>query len=511
MAKGALAVANRFMVFGWAWILTAPMLLAEVQAPWVTTDRTVDCSSYETIMKDVLKKDMTNEQKALALYAFYRQRVYHYMNMPESRDPILCVNVLGNTLCGSQGTCMKGLLLAAGIKARVVSGPGHTFYEAFYDNKWHGFDTFMNFYVFTRDENRSVASFSELEADSTLIADAVKENRAVKGMAPCGDDPLFFSKHVNENNYEAMKLDWSVKKNSLRKGEELVRSWWPGGKPLAGTWNPKIGPGPLHGCGSKDRKDDPELFKYWEPYGIPKFGSVSVSYRHYFNGLINYSPNLTANDYKDNLLSESGVKAGPDGLSGEGQVVIPVTCSFYISAGQCLFQATCPAEGDVVTLSVSRDGNQWTEVAAAKNPGKNEYAGQLDKVIVNACVGLHAYQIKFALKGKAVLNQFLLQTYFTHNAMAAPHLMPGKNNITVSVANADAVKDGGFKVIYRYREAPDWKSEPKSVEKEVNATPFAFEIALPETEKFPQMLDLTLRNKTLAWRPENAWPVPTAP
>src|SRR5262245_59501248 len=114
---------------------------AEVQGPWVTTDRTVDCSSYESILKGVLKDGMTDEQKAIALYSFFRQRVYHYQNTPESRDPIKCINVIGNTLCGSQATCMKGLLEAAGIKAHVVSHPGHTFYEAFYDNKWHGYDT----------------------------------------------------------------------------------------------------------------------------------------------------------------------------------------------------------------------------------------------------------------------------------------------------------------------------------------------------------------------------------
>lgn len=486
-------------------------LHAAVSEPWVATDRTVDCSSFDTVLRDVIKKDMTDEQKALALYTFYRQRVYHYQNMPESRDPLLCVNVLGNTLCGSQGTCMKGFLMAAGIKARVVSGPGHTFYEAFYDNKWHGFDTFMNFYVFTRGDKPYIASFSELEADKTLISEAAKDKRSVAGMAPCGDDPLFFSEHVNVSDYEVLKLDWSVKRNTLRKGEELIRSWWPGGKPLAGTFVAKHGPGPLHTCGSHDRADNPDLFKFWEPYGIPKFGQVSISYRHYFNGVINYSPNLTNADYKDGLLSESGVAATADGLSGEGQLVIPATCSFYISAGQCAFQATCSGEADAVTLSVSRDGKAWTDVVTAKESGKKDYVGNFDKVVVNPAVGLHAYQVKFTLKGKAVLNQFLLQTYFTHNAMSAPHLMPGKNNVTVTVANADALKDAGLKVIYRYKDAPDWKGDVKTIEKDVAGSPFTFDVTLPESEKLPRMIDLTLRAGTLSYKPESAWPAPAVP
>ncbi|MBI3830825.1 MAG: hypothetical protein HY291_14990 [Planctomycetes bacterium] len=495
-----------------ACLMALQTLRAEVQEPWVTTDRTVDCSSYETILKGVLKDGMTDEQKALTLYWFFRQRVYHYMNVRESRDPLVCVNVLGNTLCGSQGTCMKGLLLAAGIKARVVSGPGHTFYEAFYDGQWHGFDTFMNFYVMTRGDKPHVASFQELEADPTLISTAAKENRCPPGMAMCGDDPLFFSKHVDVSDYEVMKLDWSVKKNSLRKGEELVRSWWPGGMPLPGTYNPKLGPGPLHTCGSHDRADAPEMYKFWEPYGIPKLApSTSVSYRHYFNGVINYAPNLATADYKDGLVSESGVKAGAEGLSGAGELVVPVKCSFYISAGQCLFEATCPGEGDAVTLSVSRDGTQWTEVVAGKEPGKKVYAGSLNAVVVNSEAGLHAYRIKFALKGTAVLNHYLLQTYFTHNAMAAPHLMPGKNQVTVSVAKADTLAGADLKVLYRYREAPGWNGEIKTLEKEIKSNPFTFEAALPEGEKLPQMLDLTLRSGTLAWTAEKAWPAPMPP
>src|SRR2546430_1756213 len=120
-----------FFISGVCSWLAMPRVGAAVAEPWVTTDRTVDCSSYESIVRDVVKGGMTDEQKALALFQFFRQRVYHYMNMPESRDPLMCLNVLGNTLCGSQGTCMKGLLGAAGIKARVRSMPGHTFYDAF--------------------------------------------------------------------------------------------------------------------------------------------------------------------------------------------------------------------------------------------------------------------------------------------------------------------------------------------------------------------------------------------
>lgn len=195
---------------------------------------------------------MTDEEKAIAYYHFFRQRVYHYRNLPESREPLKTINIMGNTLCGSQATCMKGLLESIGLKTRVVSHPGHTFYEVWYDGTWHGFDTMTNFYVFTRGKKRTVASFEQLSKDPSLIRDAVKEGRAVPGLCHCGDNPMWFAQPVRELNYKPRTSAWSVKDYDLRPGEEMVRSWWPAGKPLPGSHR-EVDPGPIHTCGTRDR------------------------------------------------------------------------------------------------------------------------------------------------------------------------------------------------------------------------------------------------------------------
>ena len=235
----------------------------------------------------------TDEAKAIALFQFFRQRVYHYLNLPESREPLKTVNIMGNTLCGSQATCMKGLLEdCAGLKTRVVSHPGHTFYEVWYDDKWHGFDTMTNFYVFTRGDKRSVASFAELRQDPTLIQDAIKDGRATPNMCCCGDEAKNFAQKIQVIGYTPATSKWSVKDGRLRLGEEMVRSWWPEGKPLPGS-HAKNNLGPLHTCGTRDRRAEPFLYKFWEPYGLEKFGGTTVSYRHYFNGQLNYAPDLT--------------------------------------------------------------------------------------------------------------------------------------------------------------------------------------------------------------------------
>jgi hypothetical protein len=479
--RGATLVAVVFVV------LFASVASGQVKSPWVTTDRTVDCSSYETILEDVLEEGMSDEEKAIALYNFYRQMVYHYKKLPESRDPIKCINVMGNTLCGSQATCMKGLLTKAGFKARVVSHPGHTFYEVFYDGKWHGFDTMTNFYVFTRGEDRNVASFEELHKDPSLIKTAKKEGRACPGMTPCGDNPMRFARKTKITDYGVRDYNYSPKDYSLRKGEQIVRTWRPLGFPLPGSYRPSRNPGPMHTCGNKDRKNPPELFKYWEPYGIPKYGGVSISYRHYTNGYMEYSPDLSGGEIAAALK--------------EGEWVIPVKCPYYITAARLAFQAECPGTDDAVKASISMDGKSFKPVHTASKEGVQEYTVRLDDHVVRRYKGRHKYYMKFTVEGEASLKNMNLKTVFSHNAMAAPQLMPGKNEVTVTAANGEQLAETPLTVIYRYKKAPNWVDLVK-VEKKIEKSPESFTVELAETEKLPQMQDLTLRVGEIDWRPE---------
>ncbi|NQT36451.1 MAG: hypothetical protein HQ581_03125 [Planctomycetes bacterium] len=489
--------------------LAAFLLLAATDTPahaavrdaWVTTDRTVDCSSFESIASDIIKPDMSDEEKAIAVYTFFRQRVYHYRNLPESREPLKTVNIMGNTLCGSQGTCMKGLLASVGLKARVVSHPGHTFYEVFYDGQWHGYDTMTNFYVFTRGPQRTVASFEQLHNDPTLIRGAEKEGRACPNICPCGDKPEWFAQKTRATDYTPQTSDWTVKDYQLRLGEELVRSWWPQGKPLPGSYR-SSDPGPLHTCGTRDRRAEPFLFKFWEPYGIPKFGpSTTVSYRHYFNGQINYSPDLT---HEESVLDGGGkldeAKMTSSGLVGPGTYSFSVVCPFYITGGVLLFEADCAKE-DAVEVHVDQHGGGWQKLFAGGRPGEKQYRVPLDRIVARSGVGRHEYNVRIVLGEDSVLKNMYLRTWFQHNAMAAPHLMSGENNVTVDVANEDALKAAPLTLVYRYRDAPNWDGPVKTVEQRIARSAETFSVPLPKADKLPRMRDLTLRYGQLAWTP----------
>lgn len=489
------------VVAGALWLAgVAGTAQAQVQAPWVSTDRTIDCTSFETIVRDLKIAEMkTDEEKALAVYYFFRQRVFHFLNTPESRDPVKNLNAIGYTLCGSQGTCMKALLKAAGLKARVRTNIGHTYYDVFYDGQWHGFDTFANYFVYTRGTNRTIASFEQVIADPTLISDAVKEGRACPYMGPCGDDAMQFRHtRTDELGYEAADTKYSPRNLTLRAGEEIVKTWWSDGKGVMSLTNPQFGPVPLHTCGTKDRRGEPWLFKFWEPYGIPKMGGTTVSYRHATSGQINYAPDLTSPRTLADV-GATGVVATPDGLAGAGEMVIPVNSPYYINSGVLVFEATCANEGDVVTVSLAREKEKWAPAAlVARDQGKKTYRVKFDASLADGI--RHQYWVKIALSGKAVLNHFYLRTGFQYNAMSAPHLMPGKNQITFEVANPEALQATPVTLVYRYRDAPQWSTEQR-IEKTITKSPFVFEAALPDTgDKLPQMLDMTWTCGKLAWQ-----------
>ena len=139
---------------------------------------------------------------------------------------------------------------------------------------------------------------------------------------------------------------------------------------------------------------------------------------------------------------------------------------------------------------------QATALIAARDQGKQVYAAALDKSVVTPQVGQHQYELKLRVTGKATLNRLFLRTVFVHNAMAAPQLMPGENKVTFTAGNPEALKAAPVTIIYRYKDAPDWK-DLKTIEQTAKASPFTFAAKLPQSAKLPQMHDLTLRCGTL--------------
>jgi hypothetical protein len=508
---------------GLALALSCGAAKAALDEVWVRTDRTVDNSSLETIIRDVIKPDMSNEAKAIAIFNYMRRNVFHHKNTADSRDPVKLVNILGYTLCGSQGTVCKALCKAAGFEARVVCWPNgaHTFYEVKYDDQWHVFDTFTNFYVYTRGDKKHIASMEELKADPTLAIDAAKEGRACPGFLHCGDGAKPFTVGWKDLAYNANKSDYSPKRLSLFKGMEFIRGWNCDGKAGPGSWEAD-GPGPKHTCGGKDDKSA-ENFAYWEPYLVKNMKATSRSYRHWGSGKALYSPDLRAGDWQDSALQADNLKSGAAGepalhpaeAGKDAAWVFDLQIPYYITEAKLDVFARKKNAEDTLSVSVSADqGKTWVEVWKLDAAGEKKDSVSLDKALV-VFPGRMSYRVKVSMKASkdaadVGLEGLCLNTVFQHNMMSAPALAPGKNKVTVESKPAKDKPFTPFEVVYAYQEGPKWDGVPvKEAKWDVSAASADFDVELPECPKQHRMLSLTYRCGKLAWVPEA--PKPEAP
>src|SRR5262249_1170008 len=159
----------------------------------------------------------------------------------------------------------------------------------------------------------------------------------------------------------------------LRLGEELIRGWWPDGKPLPGS-QIKGHPGPLHTCGTRDRGAEPFVFKFWEPYGIEKFGGTTISYRHFFNGKLNHSPHLTARAaVRDGGNRLDGLQVGSQGLTGPGTYTLTMRCPYYFTGALLRLDATCAGAGDGIDVQVSEKSGSWKKAFSGGDVGRKVY------------------------------------------------------------------------------------------------------------------------------------------
>jgi len=160
----------------------------------VTTDRTVDSSSLESIVKDVfrLADAKTNDEKAIAIHTWLHHAIFHNAypveKSPQSVGPLKAIRVYGWGLCGGQHTVLKSLFETAGWKVRYRGWDGHTTIEVFYDERWHYFDVFLKCYYWTKDK-KTIAGQDDINADPSIVLDAEKEGRIPKDhYLCCGDD-----------------------------------------------------------------------------------------------------------------------------------------------------------------------------------------------------------------------------------------------------------------------------------------------------------------------------------
>lgn len=482
----------------------------------VLPDKSPDCSSLKNIVASVTRGCTSDDEKAVAIYDFMRLTHYHFATPTEPGGiPVLKeINCYGWCLCGGLHATEAALWRELGWPTRMIgwSDPGHTTAEAFYDGRWHYLDVFLKFYAWMPDPvhpgRRTIAGEDDLAADpvglltNAFVMDKARavmyakddQFRVISGKANwqapaflvCGDDlPGVASgvRHRGErhsddgwDNIRSATGDYSADVN-LAPGFALTSTW----NKLADAWYRADNPNcPGHTCGDKEIRNSPEKGPVAEPYLGPDFQRES-----YANGLLTFRPDLSSAKALNSFAAVENVKI-LDGRIVPAESNKPASVTVLLQSPYVLTKASGSAEG-ADRVEVCIDGGQSWKEAKLKD------FGEAVKGKVSALVRLNV---------QGSLSNLHIIATVQNNPFALPFLSPGRNTVSVSVADPQALGDNRLVVTYAYcpgerdksyeqlyAESKEiarahnahWDATPTVVQKQFTASqlPATFEIDVP--------------------------------
>ncbi len=480
--------------------------------PWVRTDRSIDCRSRDTILAGIIKPDMTDEQKAVAIWRFTLDHTWHFSRADEN-DNLRLFNVYGYSLCGTlsrmQNWLREGVFPASWVAGGGCSrygssqaereaicrgwlidswqrldggqkrpGPGnlgHTMGEVYYDGHWHFLDPHGGFYVYTADGGR-IAGYDDLQIDPTLVSDPVRTSDPF--MPYDGGRPLFYYRFSGsggrgtpdpdakpaEPRRPAPETSMAV---ALRPGERLIRSWQP--IPQAFKWSSSwkgqwgadyIGAGPHHvpsGWGTWRKYANARLI-----YEVPLAKPVAA--RAGLNEL-------------DNVRFAEGESPAihPADPAKPMSFAIPVRSPYVLIRGELTGIANlAPGQRFEAFVRIGRKQELRGELAEVR---PTAIRAAFDSRDLNYG---HEYDLVVKLSpGRGGIDKLTLETVCQLNPLTLPRLRPGRNTVTITTANpAELATLGPLLVTYAWCET---SGEKRHVEK-VTESPHSYAIEVGEVE-----------------------------
>ena len=428
----------------------------------VVADKAPDCSTLKSIVETVTRGCKTNDEKAIAIYNFARLAWYHrqYPGEKGGVAALKMLNVYGWSLCGGQHAALSAMWRAAGWKWRFVGWHGHTTVEVFYDGQWHYFDTFLKIYVWKPDSNapggRTVASQADIQANPELITRDLVLDKARKvyyrrdnqfeiingkanWQAPaffvCGDEPKGVIGGVAGRNRAGSPKGWAGIKFDedgyttdvdLAPGESLElmwraikgAHWWNGRKYL-----------PYHTCSDKEYRNCAAAGPILEPYhGITPRGR-----RSFASGRLLFAPDLGSDATLSALAAKENVKAA-GGRLVPVDATQPASITVSMQSPYIMSRAYGTA-GGAEKAEISLDGGKTFKPVDLKD-------------FSDAVGGKYACLVRLGFSKE--LTSLRLEVLVQHNRCVLPYLSPGRNKITVSVAEPKALGESRLVVTYAY-------------------------------------------------------------
>ena len=494
-----------------------PVASGLVKAIKVVPDKAPDCSTLKAIVDSVTRECKTNDEKMIAINNFMRIATYHRADnwTPAMKN----FTNYGWALCGGLAGYQEALYAQVpGWAWRSVSVPGHNMSEAKYDGTWHWVDCFTKFYCWRQDpgapNGRTVACHTDIKNDPGLVTDLLvldpkeqvvydKRNRkemigdrlnwTAAALLVCGDE-LKYCVYLRGTRLlpESTKPDpeWVnpsyTAEVNLTPGLALENTWDQLAPP-EDSWPIKDNVIVGHSCGNRDLRNDPAAGPVLEPYYKRP--------RSYSNGRLVFAPDFKRATVLKDFAAAENVKLD-NGLLVPADPAKRASVTVNLESPYLIVRLKGTMEGEDVSLSGLKTDGPAFSVAV---PGFNTFKKEV------------RIEIKKCLKG------LRLEAIVLNNAGCLPYLSPGRNKVTVSVADTAALGDNRLVVTYAYapgcrnksfeelykagshlfaQNGATWQAAPTVVQKTFTAKdlPATFEIDVPTPKDkypvYPRMLFL---------------------
>jgi hypothetical protein len=392
--------------------------------------------SVDDIIADIIKPGMTDQEKALAVWAYVAdiglqthendRRVDNgsILINHELTNPVKLSNVYYCSGCQFASANIAILCKYIGLKAHTSGmGSAHRIAEVWYDNDWHVLDGDQRTFYLEKD-NKTLASYDDIAKDPNIADRNHDGGFASRGIKSRGDQYKNLErKDIDVND---IKPYLSTMAMTLRPGEKFVWRWDNIGK---------------YRCGDNDRNIKPN-----RPQGIMPYQLA--------NGKMIYQPRLAAGSYgaSESVNIKPDMKDGnlllqPETAKKSAYVVYKITSHYPVVGGQLSAKFSRPNPADVCRVLVSVRDSNWTEAWSVKNADggiDKKFSVPIDKVLNPIPTpAIYSYLVKFELQSSkspkdVSVSDISIESDVQMSATSLPSLSAGLNN----VAYKDDSKDG---------------------------------------------------------------------
>ncbi len=452
----------------------------------VSTDRSIDPASIETIVKSVCKPGMSEEQRAVALWRLFNTSMFHWDRIARGRWENIAT--YGYALCGTmwrtyslfypyefgdgsvRGGGLGNKVDSAGVfhltmrgwladsylinhvpksfkPADLAADPdpaalfmpgktksgGHTMGEVKFGGRWHFMDMHAGFFVWSAD-GKEIAPLKLVLGDTTLVTDPVKTD---KRFMPCdaGAPWFFYRASGGARGAGGGKKRDEVHPTNLRAGLRYVRYY---GKTFPGAF--------------VYQKSWEKCPKWYREKGPRHLCNGEEGWRHYGNGEVVFEPEkselwreaLTASD---NLaLDVKGGLRGADPARPWSLSVSFRTPYIFVSG-----TAAGKAKGKA-TVSISGGAQLFSGTGEIK-------ADMLRKVSGTSIT------LKVSGEAGSSVKGLRLAPVFQYNYFLSPRPKPGDNKIKVAWDAKSPMKDRAVRVTWTWKEKSGAKKDSRVISK----------------------------------------------